>query len=168
MTAHPPPEPKRSPALGDVLEFMRVIWQLDHALQRTSKRMETNLGVTGPQRLVIRIVGRYPGIPAGQLANLLHVHPSTLTGILKRLERQGVLQRRTDPEDARRSLLRLTSKGRALNVETVGTVEACIARALAHTPGSKVAAARQLLGDIAGQLAESLEQPAPARRRRSR
>jgi MarR family transcriptional regulator, organic hydroperoxide resistance regulator len=41
------------PAIGQVLEFMRVFWALDHALQKTSKRMETTLGITSPQRLVI-------------------------------------------------------------------------------------------------------------------
>lgn len=144
--------------LGNVLEFMRVIWQLDHALHRTSKRMATHLGVTGPQRLVIRIVGRFPDIPAGRLAELLHLHPSTLTGILKRLERQGLLRRRADPQDARRSLLTLTDKGRSLNVDAGGTVEACVARALRKTPPQKLAAARTVLADIASRLDEAADE----------
>jgi MarR family transcriptional regulator, organic hydroperoxide resistance regulator len=89
------------PPLGEVLDFMRLIWQMDHAAQRTSKRMEATLGVTSPQRLVIRIVGRFPGIPAGYLARLLHIHPSTLTGVLGRIERQGLLRRRSDPQPDR-------------------------------------------------------------------
>jgi DNA-binding MarR family transcriptional regulator len=137
---------------------MRVIWQLDHALQRTSKRMEATLGVTGPQRLVLRIVGRFPGLPAGQLANLLHLHPSTLTGILKRLERQGFLRRRADPRDARRSLLGLTDKGRSFDVEAPGTAEACVAQALARTPPHKLNAARDVLTEIAARL-DGLEPP---------
>jgi DNA-binding MarR family transcriptional regulator len=161
-------------ALGNVLEFMRVIWQLDHALHRTSKRMATHLGVTGPQRLVIRIVGRFPEIPAGRLADLLHLHPSTLTGILKRLERQGLLRRRADPQDARRSLLTLTDKGRTLNVDAGGTVEACVARALRKTPPQKLAAARAVLADIASRLDESADEdveparPQPSRRSRKK
>ena len=53
------------PAMGPVLEFMRVVWALDHALQKTSKRMETTLGMTAPQRLVIRkhtIIYQLPGL----------------------------------------------------------------------------------------------------------
>lgn len=145
------------PVLGNVLEFMRVIWQLDHALHRTSKRMASSTGVTGPQRLVIRIVGGFPDIPAGRLAELLHLHPSTLTGILKRLERQGMLRRRADPQDARRSLLTLTDKGRTVNVEAGGSVEACVARALRRVPPQKLAAARSVLGEIAAKLSESVE-----------
>ena len=69
-------------SLGDVLEFMRTLWALDHGLQLRSKRMERHLGITGPQRLVLRIVGRFPGISAGEVASIMEVHPSTLTGVL--------------------------------------------------------------------------------------
>lgn len=144
-----------APALGTVLEFMRLVWQLDHELQRTSKRMEGTLGVTGPQRLVIRIVGRFPGIPAGQLAALLHVHPSTLTGILKRLECQRLLRRRSDPRDARRSLLSLTEEGRAFDVDKPGTVEEAVGRALNLSTPEKIQTARELLVAIVETLASA-------------
>lgn len=149
--------------LGDVLEFMRVIWQLDHALQRTSKRMEKGIGVTGPQRLVIRIVGRFPGILAGQLAKLLHLHPSTLTGVLQRLEEQGLLQRHADPGDARRSMLRLTRKGRTFDVMAEGTVEDCVSRTLRNARPGQLAIARELLLEIAERLTASCD-PTPIRR----
>ena len=142
------------PALGDVLDFMRALWEVDHALQRTSKRMQTALGVTGPQRLVLRIVGRFPGLPAGQLAGLLHIHPSTLTGILKRLGRQGLVRRRVDPRDGRRLLLSLTDEGRRFDVQTEGTVEAAIRQALERTPPENVAAAREVLCAIAAGLGQ--------------
>ena len=74
------------PKLGKPLEFMRSLWALDHALQSRSKAMAAALGVTGPQRMVVRLVGRFPDIAAGSLAELLMVHPSTLTGIVQRLE----------------------------------------------------------------------------------
>lgn len=144
--------------LGEVLEFLRVIWQVDHALQRTSKQMEFSLGVTGPQRLVLRIVGRFPGIPAGQLAHVLHLHPSTLTGVLKRLEQQGLLRRRSDPNDARRSLLVLAEQGRKFDVDTGGTVEAQVAAVLAQTAPHKVRAARELLVQIAAALSKTVDE----------
>ena len=51
--------------------------------------MAATIGITGPQRLVIRIIGRFPSIHAMQLADILHLHPSSLTAVLKRLERRG-------------------------------------------------------------------------------
>ena len=43
------------PALGEELDFMRLLWAVDHGLQQRSKRMAAEIGLTGPQRLVIRI-----------------------------------------------------------------------------------------------------------------
>jgi MarR family transcriptional regulator, organic hydroperoxide resistance regulator len=149
----PPPElelPGELP-LGAVLDFMRMLWALDHALQSASKRMVSSFGVTGPQRLVVRIVGRFPGIAAGRVAAILHVHPSTLTGILQRLESRGILQRRPDPRDARRALLMLTAKGRKLDTMRTGTVEQAVRRAIAKDP-AKVVAAQEILVALADEL----------------
>jgi DNA-binding MarR family transcriptional regulator len=137
-----------------VLDFMRLIWAVGHSLQRTSKQMQKSLGVTGAQRLVIRIVGRFPGIPAGDLARLLHVHASTLTGILVRLERLGLVRRRSDPRDGRRSLVGLTENGRRFDVATEGTVEAAVARALERLSADELQAARAALQAIADSLAK--------------
>jgi DNA-binding MarR family transcriptional regulator len=91
---------------------MRLLWSVDHALQRTSKRMDRSLGVTGPQRLVIRVVGSHPGLSAGDVARILRIHPSTLTGILKRLEQRKIIRRVADPADGRRAFLHLNGLGR--------------------------------------------------------
>jgi DNA-binding MarR family transcriptional regulator len=143
------------PPLGSVLEFMRLMWALDHALHRTSKRMQAELGVTGPQRLVIRVLGRFPGVRAGQLAEILHVHPSTLTGILKRLEGQGFVARRVDARDRRRALLGLTTKGRQLDIDGEGTIEAAVELALAGLPALRIQYAAEVLGRISASLNET-------------
>jgi DNA-binding MarR family transcriptional regulator len=142
--------------LGDVLEFMRRLWAVDHALQTRSKQMQGALGVTGPQRLVIRILGRFPGIPAGELARILHMHPSTLTGILERLQRHGAIRRRPDPLDRRRSLLGLTARGRELDARTSGTVEAAVRSVFSRLPRRKI----QVTGEVLAALAHAL-QPVP-------
>jgi MarR family transcriptional regulator, organic hydroperoxide resistance regulator len=140
------------PPLGDTLEFMRLIWAIDHGLQATSKRMQRDLGITGPQRLVIRIVGKFPRISAGQLADILHLHPSTLTGVLHRLVQRGLVTRKPDPRDGRRVLLGLTAKGRSLDVAAGGTVESAVERALRGLPARKTDAARAALAALATSL----------------
>ena len=137
--------------LGEVLDFMRLLWALDHALQSASKRMEAAYGITGPQRLVVRIVGRFPGIAAGRIAEILHVHPSTLTGILKRLEARGVLERRADPRDARRALFGLTNKGRKLDTLRTGVVEQAVRRALLMDK-NQIRAAQEMIAALTVEL----------------
>jgi DNA-binding MarR family transcriptional regulator len=140
--------------LGPVLDFMRALWALDHALQSASKRMEAHQGVTAPQRLVVRIVGRFPDISAGEVAEILHLHPSTLTGVLKRLEHRGVLARRPDPDDGRRALLQLTQRGRAVDRLRDGTVEAAVRRALRRLPPAAVRSTRDAAMALSGELAK--------------
>ncbi len=138
--------------LGPVLEFLRALWALDHALQSASKRMEGKLGVTGPQRFVIRMIGRFPGISAGEVSELLHVHPSTLTGVLKRLEQRGLVVRRSDPADARRALLELTAKGRRIDATRTGTVEGAARKALDKLPPAAARQTRVLAEAITAEL----------------
>lgn len=128
---------------------MRVLWAVDHRLQSASKRMLATLGLTGPQRLAVRIIGRFPAIGAGRLAAILHVHPSTLTGILHRLERSNLVERRVDAADGRRAVFTLTPLGRSIDRIRHGTVESLIRGALRRQPPSRVAAAQRLLADLA-------------------
>ncbi len=138
--------------LGQVLEFMRTLWALDHRLQSASKRMESTLGITGPQRLVVRIVGRFPGISAGEVSEILHLHPSTLTGVMKRLTERGLVERRPDPRDARRALLTLTARGRAADGSRSGTVENAVRRALGRLKARDVSAVREVLDAVGVEL----------------
>ncbi len=138
--------------LGPVLDFLRALWALDHALQSASKRMEGTLGVTGPQRFVIRMIGRFPGISAGEVSALLHVHPSTLTGVLKRLELRGLVVRRADPADARRALLELSAKGRRVDATRSGTVEGAARKALARLAPAAMRQTRVVAEAITSEL----------------
>jgi DNA-binding MarR family transcriptional regulator len=138
--------------VGDAIDFLRLIWAVDHALQRRSKAMATTLGITGPQRLVIRIIGRFPSIHAKQLADILHLHPSSLTAVLKRLERRHLVRRWPDERDRRRWLLGLTRQGQALNRETPGTIEAAVQRMLKTTIRVDVDVTRAVLGRLAREL----------------
>ena len=139
-------------ALGKVLAFMRVLWSLDHALQTMSKRMAATLEVTGPQRLVLRLLGRQPGSSAGALADILKLHPSTLTGILRRLEERSLIVRDADPLDRRRAVLRLTAAGTRLNAERAGTIENAIRRALTKVSAAEIATTERVLSLVVREL----------------
>jgi DNA-binding MarR family transcriptional regulator len=140
--------------LDAVLDFMRLLWSIEHALQRMSKRMEAELGITGPQRLVLRLVGQFPGLSAGELAGIVRLHPSTITGILQRLVAKGVLERTRDPGDSRRVRLRLKPQAIAYTGFSHGTIERSVRQALNHVGVSNVRAARKVLVEVAQRLNE--------------
>jgi DNA-binding MarR family transcriptional regulator len=138
--------------LPDVLQFMQLLWAVVHGLEHTSKRMRERIGVTGPQRLVLRVVGLFPGLSAGDLATILHVHPSTLTGVIQRLVTQGLLARADDPRDRRRAILHLTKRGGRANNTRRGTVESAVADALDGLSKHDLDAASKVLERVAQHL----------------
>ena len=167
MASVPPREtPPKPTELPDVLQFMQLLWAVVHGLERTSKRMSAEFGVTGPQRLVLRVVGLFPGMSAGDLAAILHVHPSTLTGVLQRLAAQRLLLRVSHATDRRRAVLALTARGERVNALQGGTVEAGIARALARAAERDRAATKRVLEHLAEHL-EPKQKTAPRRTRTS-
>jgi DNA-binding MarR family transcriptional regulator len=138
--------------LDPILDFMRLLWSIEHGLQRMSKRMEGELGITGPQRLVLRVVGRFPGLSAGELANVVRLHPSTITGIVQRLVASGLLERERDPADSRRVRLQLKPRAVVYTGTALGTVEKSVREALNRVGASNVRAARKVLAEVARRL----------------
>ncbi len=151
-------EPRVDFPLGPALDFLGRVWRLNHALERLSSGMDKRFGVTAQQRLVLRCIGKYPGMTAGQLATLLHVDPGTVSAALNRLETKGLLDRRRDPRDKRRALLGLTAKARALDLDAAarGTVESAVERLLETASAKDVVAMARVVDRLSALLGEEL------------
>lgn len=147
------------PSLGPVLEFMRSLWALDHALSERAKVVGSRFGITATQRLVVRIVGQSPGTSAGAVARILHVHPSTLTPVLQQLVTRGLVRREADPADRRRAVLWLTARGGRVDAASASDVDTRVRTALARIAPSEVFHARRVMHAIA----EALGAPKPVR-----
>ena len=127
--------------------FMRLVWAVNHELERVSKRMETTIGLTIPQRMCLLLIAAQPGILASQIADILHLHRGTLSGILRRLEAAGLIVRTADEADARCAGLTLTPEGVRLKGQRAGTFEKAVRRMLANvSPGDRLAAEKVLIG----------------------
>ncbi|MEP7027082.1 MAG: MarR family transcriptional regulator [Candidatus Eisenbacteria bacterium] len=136
------------------LTFLQGVWELNHALERLSSRMERRLGVTAQQRFIVRCVGKYPGMTPGQLARILHLDPGTVSAALRRLERQELIERRRDPRDGRRVTLGLTPRGRMLDGMRGGTAEAAVVRVLESSKPSETQTTQAMLRRLATAFAE--------------
>jgi DNA-binding MarR family transcriptional regulator len=134
------------------LEFLRNLWALNHALERTSVRMEATLGLTAQQRFVLRLLGKLPGIMPAQLAALLHVDRGSVTATIKRLEARELVIRKPDYKDRRRVSLHLTARGRKLDVPAKLSVEHAVTTALERTTPSDLAAVRRVLARVVQAL----------------
>jgi DNA-binding MarR family transcriptional regulator len=69
-----------------------------------------------------------------EIARLLYIAPTVVTGLVDRLEARGMLTRQPDPEDRRRLRLVLTDKGRAASVDIENRFAALVEQAIASRP----------------------------------
>jgi len=69
-------------------------------------------GLTGPQLAVLQAADRIPSASASALARAVHLSAGTVTGILDRLERRGLITRERTDHDRRSITIRVTESGR--------------------------------------------------------
>lgn len=132
--------------------MLAEVWALNHAIERASTRMETRLGVTAQQRLLIRLVGRHGSLTAGALAALLCVDASTVSTSVKRLEKRKMVRRRKDPADGRKTVIELLPAGKAVDRKEQASVEAALEAQLEATAPARVAIVRQFLRELCGRV----------------
>jgi DNA-binding MarR family transcriptional regulator len=149
---------------GREFRFLQALWELDHALESASRAMKARFGVTGRERLFIRIVGQRPGISPGEVAEMLHVHRSSVTALLKRLERRRLVSRRLDASDARSYRLELAVAGQRINAMEEGTIEAGVRDALAASDPDAADSAALILVSVAQGLIQSTKRKRAGRR----
>jgi DNA-binding MarR family transcriptional regulator len=116
-------------------------------------------GVTVAQAATIEALGREP-VRLGPLARRLGISPSTLTRNLERLEKDGLVAREPDPEDARASRIRRTSAGERA-ARRVADQELAFAAEVLERLGAERGAVMRALGELLAAVREATEECCP-------
>jgi DNA-binding MarR family transcriptional regulator len=95
-------------AHDDVLVALRRIIR---AVDLHSRRLMQRTGLSGPQLVVMQVIGQRGPLSAGDLARRASLSQATVTAILDRLEERGMVVRKRSTEDRRRMLVELTTTG---------------------------------------------------------
>jgi MarR family transcriptional regulator, organic hydroperoxide resistance regulator len=148
----PPPEIPPPLELGRALNFMRELWRLNHAIELISGHMERSIGITAQQRMIIRCLGKHPGLAPSQLAELLHLDRSTISSALNRMKRNNLIIRRCDTQDRRSVSLWLSNKGKKLDQPSEHTLEHGVEGMLAHTEKKDRVAASRVMNRLTSEL----------------
>ena len=72
------------------------------------------LGITYPQYLVLLVLWEKDHQPVNDIARRLHLETNTVTPLLQRMEKQGMLTRKRGKEDTRQRIVSLTAQGAAM------------------------------------------------------
>jgi MarR family transcriptional regulator, organic hydroperoxide resistance regulator len=106
-----PDQISRAVAIFETMQSLRRIFK---ALQNYSHEVSHRYGITGPQLWVLKTVFKDGELPLGELSQKMYLHPSTITGVVNRLEKKGYVSRDRDQEDRRVVMVQLTPKGKRL------------------------------------------------------
>src|SRR3954470_17367132 len=81
-------------------------------------------GLSDQQWRVLRVLGEHGVVETGRVAREAYLLGPSLTGVLARMERDGLVRRERDPADQRRTVVEATAKGRKLVAKLSQAVEA--------------------------------------------
>ncbi|AMX03663.1 MarR family winged helix-turn-helix transcriptional regulator [Microbulbifer thermotolerans] len=124
------------------------------AMSKTYKPLLEKLGLTYPQYLMMLVLWEEDGITATELGHRLRQDKGALSPVIKRLEAQGLIERRRDANDERRVHLQLTTEGKSLRRKAES-----IPRQVLCAGGLDRKSAQQLKAQI-DALRRSLDTPA--------
>ena len=94
-------------------DILRAIRRILQSITIHSKKLYRQAGLTVPQMLCLRAIGGadHDEVTAAEVARQVQLSPATVTGILDRLERYGLIVRERRSKDRRKICLSLTPEG---------------------------------------------------------
>ncbi|HDS1796787.1 homoprotocatechuate degradation operon regulator HpaR [Pseudomonas putida] len=104
--------------------------------------------LTEQQWRVIRILRQQGELESHQLAELACILKPSMSGVLKRLERDGIVARRKSPEDQRRVFISLTKAGQQAFLAMSEEMTRNYDKILAQFGEDKLQQLMQLLGEM--------------------
>ena len=102
----------------------RLLLQAREAVMAHTRPSLRQHALSDQQWRVLRVLGENGTVETGRVAREAFILGPSLTGVLTRMERDGLIQRARDPADQRRTVVEATKRGRALVGKLSQTIEA--------------------------------------------
>lgn len=96
---------------GFAIWIVRSLRRIMRAVDIYSHRLSAEYNITSPQLVVLRTLREDGPLTPGTLAKLVHLSPSTVVGILNRLEHKQLALRERSMTDRRQVLVHITAAG---------------------------------------------------------
>lgn len=132
--------------------ILTKMWRLTRALREETFPTLEALGLAATDPWLLAELERHP-YPS-HLAQTTQIPPPTISQMLKRLERLGLVERRLEPQDLRRYRFELTGKGRKALGESQKAMQKALERRLERLTGEEKALLERILDrllDIKGE-----------------
>ena len=94
----------------------------------------TKLGITYPQYLVLMVLWEKDNQPVNDIAHRLLLETNTVTPLLQRMEKQGIVCRKKGEKDKRQQIVSLTAKGKELEKKAYAKIPSSMGDQLSACP----------------------------------
>jgi homoprotocatechuate degradation regulator HpaR len=102
----------------------RLLLQARESVMTHTRPSLREHGLSDQQWRVLRVLGEHGTVETGRVAREAYILGPSLTGVLARMERDGLIRRERDSADQRRTVVEATAKGTKLVEKLSHTVEA--------------------------------------------
>ncbi len=130
--------PARSKKRVDTVEIVQGLRRIVKALHTYSQDVRKAYGLTGPQLWALKTLQSDGRMSTGRLATALAVHQSSLSLLVDRLEKRGLVRRLRGQLDHRFVEMELTSRGAALATDAPEPAQGRLLHALEAMPAGEV------------------------------
>lgn len=110
------------------------MYAASNLIQRLYRPLLEPLGLTYAQYLVMMVLWEEDGVPVTHVGERVLLDTGTLSPLVRRLEKSGLVAKKPHPDDGRVVVLHLTAKGRRLRTRAESVPEALVCRMLAGQP----------------------------------
>jgi DNA-binding MarR family transcriptional regulator len=141
------PENDTRPTKDTLRLWLRALSFTSMVERRVRTRLHADFGITLPRfDVMAALYDSSEGLSMGGVSRRLMVSNGNVTGIVERLDREGLVRRRTNPDDRRSQLVRLTAPGRTTFEEMAEAYQGWIVSMLSDLREEEVEQLKYLLG----------------------
>lgn len=101
----------------------RLLLQARESVMAHTRPSLREHGLSDQQWRVLRVLGEHGTVETGRVAREAFILGPSLTGVLARMERDGLVRRFRDPHDQRRTVVEATPRGRKMVQRLSATIE---------------------------------------------
>jgi DNA-binding MarR family transcriptional regulator len=147
----------RAPKGADLDRILEGMIYLYSESRRVTRAVAEKYGLTGSQLLVLKMLEPKGGVSLSELSERIRAKNSTVTGIIDRMERDGLVLRRRSDEDRRVVFIELLPKGKKLAMGVRVDPMQLFRALLEDLPGRDAAELERIVTRMVRRVREVLE-----------
>lgn len=112
------------------MKILQALRRIIRSVDLHSRKLNMQYHITAPQLVTLLAIADHGPITIAGLSVEIHLSPSTLVGIIDRLEAKGFVERERDTQDRRRVFIKVTKQGRKFSSSAPSPLQEKLAESL--------------------------------------